>query len=96
MTNTQINEMMSHVPGWKVRLKSGVELLEKSYSFKDFKQALSFAGKVGRAAEEQYHHPSLTVEWGKVHVTWVTHKLNGLHLNDFSMAVRTDELYNEE
>ena len=96
MTDMQIDEMMPHVPGWKVRLKDGVEILEKSFSFKDFKQAINFAVKVGRIAEEQFHHPTLTVDWGKVHVTWVTHKLKGLHINDFAMAARTDVLYHEE
>jgi len=39
------------------------------------------------------HHPALLTEWGKVTVTWWTHKIGGLHHNDFVMAAKTDELF---
>jgi 4a-hydroxytetrahydrobiopterin dehydratase len=48
---------------------------------------------VGEQAEEEGHHPALLTEWGKVTVTWWTHKIGGLHHNDFIMAARTDELF---
>jgi 4a-hydroxytetrahydrobiopterin dehydratase len=50
---------------------------------------------VGELAEEQGHHPALLTEWGKVTVTWWTHKIKGLHRNDFIMAAKTDKLYQE-
>ena len=43
-------------------------------------------------AEAEGHHPALLTEWGKVTVTWWTHKIAGLHRNDFIMAAKTDEL----
>jgi 4a-hydroxytetrahydrobiopterin dehydratase len=48
---------------------------------------------VGAAAEEEGHHPRLTTEWGKVAVTWWTHKIKNLHKNDFIMAAKTDAIY---
>ncbi len=44
-------------------------------------------------AEEEGHHPIILIEWGQVTVTWWTHKIKGLHRNDFIMAAKTDELY---
>ena len=58
-------------------------------------RSLDFALRVGRAAEEEGHHPLLTVEWGKCTVVWWTHKIRGLHRNDFIMAAKTDRLYEE-
>jgi len=43
-------------------------------------------------AEQQGHHPVLTTTWGRVTVTWWTHKIKGLHQNDFIMAAKTDAL----
>ena len=43
-------------------------------------------------AEEEGHHPALLTEWGRMTVTWWTHKISGLHRNDFIMAAKTDEL----
>ena len=58
-------------------------------------QAIALADKVGEAAEEEGHHPKITVEWGRVGVEWWTHKIKGLHRNDFIMAAKTDEIFGE-
>ena len=39
------------------------------------------------------HHPDLHVAWGKVTVETWTHKIKGLHSNDFILAAKTDEIY---
>lgn len=41
------------------------------------------------------HHPRMVVEWGRVGVEWWTHKIRGLHRNDFVMAAKTDVMYAE-
>ena len=64
-----------------------------SYKFKNFVDAIAFTDAVGAAAEEEGHHPRLTTEWGKVAVTWWTHKIKNLHKNDFIMAAKTDAIY---
>ncbi|MBE0537036.1 MAG: 4a-hydroxytetrahydrobiopterin dehydratase [Phycisphaerae bacterium] len=66
--------------------------LERKFKFKDFKAALEFANKVGAIAEEQQHHPDIQVGWGKVVVTLCTHKIKGLHENDFILAAKVDQL----
>ena len=60
--------------------------------FKNFEQALQFTNKLGTVAEQQNHHPAILTEWGKVTVSWWTHKIGGLHKNDFIMAARTDAI----
>jgi 4a-hydroxytetrahydrobiopterin dehydratase len=66
--------------------------LERAFKFKDFAEALAFTIKVGEIAEAEGHHPALLTEWGRVTVTWWTHKIRGLHRNDFIMAAKTDHL----
>jgi 4a-hydroxytetrahydrobiopterin dehydratase len=48
---------------------------------------------MGKLSEKEGHHPLLTLEWGKVSVVWWTHKIKDLHMNDFIMASKTDELF---
>jgi 4a-hydroxytetrahydrobiopterin dehydratase len=67
--------------------------LEKQYKFKDFAQALEFVNKVGQLAEELGHHPDIYLAWGKVRLTVWTHKIKGLHENDFIFAAKADKLY---
>ena len=85
--------LLADVPGWQVAEEGGVPRLHREFRFGDFKEALVFADRIGAAAEEQGHHPVLTVEWGKATVDWYTTAINNLHRNDFIMAARTGELY---
>jgi 4a-hydroxytetrahydrobiopterin dehydratase len=71
----------------------GIKRLRRVFPVDDFAQALEFTKKVGQLAEEEGHHPALLTEWGRTTVTWWTHKIKGLHRNDFVMAAKTDELY---
>jgi len=84
--------MRPWVPGWKVVEREGIKRLERVFGFRNFAEALAFTDRVGEQAEEEGHHPALLTEWGRVTVTWWTHKIGGLHRNDFIMAAKTDEL----
>lgn len=66
--------------------------LEKSYTFKDFLEALAFTNKVGELAEQQAHHPDIYLAWGKVKLTIWTHKIDGLTESDFVLAAKIEEL----
>ena len=65
--------------------------LEKEYKFPNFKEVLEFVNKVGQLAESQGHHPDIFLSWGKVKLSIWTHKINGLHKNDFILAAKIDE-----
>ena len=91
-TRQEIAEYMSQLAGWQILDVAGVNHLQKVYSFKTFAQALKFTTQVGAIAEEENHHPAILTEWGKVTVTWWTHKIAGLHANDFILAAKTDDL----
>ncbi|HEX9779109.1 MAG TPA: 4a-hydroxytetrahydrobiopterin dehydratase [Geopsychrobacteraceae bacterium] len=91
-TAQEIENYLAQLPGWHITETAGVNHLHKTYRFKNFAQALQFTNRVGAIAEQQQHHPAILTEWGKVTVSWWTHKIAGLHVNDFIMAARTDEL----
>lgn len=93
VTDAEAAELLRQVPEWTVVEHDGEKRLERSFSFPDFAGALAFTVRVGEAAEREGHHPMLVTEWGSVKVSWWTHKIGGLHQNDFIMAARTDEAY---
>ncbi|MGE5123367.1 MAG: 4a-hydroxytetrahydrobiopterin dehydratase [Acidobacteriaceae bacterium] len=93
LKDDEIKQLLEQVSGWQVHDESGELRLEKAYSFKDFRQAMAFTNRVAQAANEEDHHPAILTEWGKVTITWWTHKIKGLHQNDFIMAAKTDRLY---
>ena len=94
VTDAEITELHPQVSDWEIVELDGIKRLRRVFSLGDFAQALEFTTKVGELAEEEGHHPALLTEWGKTTVTWWTHKIKGLHRNDFIMAAKTDELMN--
>ena len=93
VTDEEINEFRPQVPDWNILEVDGEKRLEKAFRFDNFVHALAFTNKIGELAEEEGHHPALLTEWGKVTVSWWTHKIRGLHRNDFIMAARTDQAF---
>ncbi len=87
------SELLDQLPDWQLKNVDNINQLVKVYPFKNFVEALEFGNRVGELAEQENHHPSLLVEWGKVTVTWWTHLINGVHKNDFIMAARCDDLF---
>ncbi len=95
LNETEVKALLNELSGWQVLEKDGELRLEKAFKLKDFNEAISFTNQIARAANEEDHHPALQTEWGKVTVSWWTHRIHGLHKNDFIMAAKSEELYAE-
>ena len=93
LTSEETAALQPQVPDWQVVEKDGIPRLRREFRFRDFRQALDFAVQVGELAEREQHHPDLHVSWGKVVVETWTHKIKGLHRNDFILAAKTDRIY---
>lgn len=95
VTEEEISELKPEIPDWNLLEVEGIKRLENKYRFDNFEQALAFTNRVGNIAEEEDHHPAILTEWGSVKVSWWTHKIKGLHNNDFIMAAKTDRIFSE-
>ena len=93
LSPAQVTAALDALPEWAVIQQNGVSQLQRSYTFRNFTDALAFTNAVGAIAEAADHHPALALEWGKVSVRWWTHVIGGLHHNDCIMAARTDACY---
>lgn len=80
--------LLKQVNGWQ--LSEDGKSISKQLKCKDFAEALAFANTVGAIAEEEGHHPDITVSWGKVGITLTTHAIGGLSENDFILAAKID------
>jgi pterin-4a-carbinolamine dehydratase/uncharacterized protein YndB with AHSA1/START domain len=78
------------LPGWA--LDGDATRIAKTFRFPDFAGALEFVRRVAEIAEAEGHHPDLAFGWGYCTVTFRTHRIHGLHRNDFIMAARTEAL----
>ena len=93
LSQEEAEQLIHELADWELDFNAELPKLKKCYRFADFESALGFASRVGRMADEVDHHPRMTVEWGKVKIEWWTHKVGGLHVNDFVCARNSDELF---
>ena len=85
----EIKPLAAEIPSWAVISEHH---LERSFSFPDFKTALDFVNHVGGIAEEEGHHPDISLGWGKASIMIWTHKIDGLTESDFILAAKIDEI----
>ena len=90
LSEEKAREYLSGTAGWS--LEEGGTRLKRLFEFEDFKKAMEFVNRVAEVAEEEGHHPDIAIHWNKVDLVLWTHKIGGLHENDFILAAKVDRL----
>lgn len=91
LTGHEAEKYLAEIPGWT--LAENATRLQRTFKFKNFISALEFVNLAGNLAEKEAHHPDITFGWGYCTVVLYTHKIKGLHENDFIMAAKLNALY---
>jgi 4a-hydroxytetrahydrobiopterin dehydratase len=91
LNREEIEAHHRQIPDWTVR--DGPDRIERRFPFKDFADAFAFVSKAADLAEAEGHHPDITFGWGYASVSLYTHKIKGLHENDFIMAAKLDRAF---
>lgn len=81
-------------PDWQ--LLENATRIERTYRFKNFREAFGFVERAAAVAEAEGHHPDIRFGWGYVTVSLFTRKIKGLHENDFIMAAKLDGIVAEK
>ena len=88
LNKNEIIENLRKINNWSVNDQQ--EMIFKKFTFKSFKKALNFTNLVGTIAEEEGHHPDISLGWGYCLVMIHTHAIKGLSINDFILASKID------
>lgn len=90
MTMVEAVARLVDLPGWE--LFDHGRKLRRTVTFRNFLQAQSFAVAVGNLGEAENHHPDISYGWGYCTLVFYTHKIGGLHHNDYIMAAMVNAL----
>ena len=82
--------LQRQTPLWS--LEENGKRLNRTLEFADFREAMKFVNRVAEIAEAEGHHPDIAIHWNRVELTLWTHKIGGLHENDFILAAKIDAL----
>ena len=88
LTRDEADRLLGQAPGWT--LTENATRLERRFTLPDYAAALALVEKVSAIAEAEGHHPDIAFGWGYCQIVWWTHKIKGLHENDFIMAAKTN------
>jgi|SRR3989338_10026523 len=88
LTKEEAEKLSEQVKEWHVSADG--KHISKEFTFENFLEAMGFANKITAIAEEQGHHPDLSIGWGRVGVELSTHAIKGLSENDFILAAKID------
>ena len=93
LTPEEIQSFLPEVSGWDIICESNIQKLSRTFKTKNYAESMSFTNAVAELAESANHHPLLIVEYSSVTVLWWSHKIKGLHTNDFILAAKTSALF---
>lgn len=96
MNRDKAEKYLKNVEGWELledQTKGGQRLkIKRRFKFDSYMDGVDFVNEVAKIAEEEGHHPDMTLGWRQVTVNLTTHALGGLSENDFIMASKIDRL----
>ena len=84
------DEIANRLPdGWE---RDGDEIV-RTYEFDDYLDGVAFATHVGEVAEEEFHHPEITIGYKEVEVRLTSHEEGGITTKDVRLAGLFDDEY---
>jgi len=93
LSREEAERELQQLSEWELQQEGELLKLHRVYRFKNFARALDFTNRIGSFAESVGHHPDLLTAWGRLEVTWYTHKIGGLQQGDFICAAETEKRY---
>ncbi len=91
LNSEEIQSYIQHLdPNW---ILIDDKEIRKTYTFEKYLDAISFVNSIASLAEEEGHHPYIHINFKKVVILLFTHKISGLHENDFIFASKCDIVF---
>lgn len=90
LSETEIHHHLQQLHQWQL---TPVPMLQREFRFKDYYQTLAFVNAIAWIAHRQDHHPELQVNYNRCRVSFTTHAVNGISLNDFICAAKIELLH---
>ena len=92
LENKEIQELLSQIPSWRVFEEDDTKKIICSFIFLNYDDSRNFLNKVADLAEEEDHHPEITLGYNSVCVKYFTYAIDGLSENDFICAAKVDKI----
>lgn len=89
---TEIVTRLTDAPGWRLSGDGAGVAIEKTYTFANYYETISFVNALAFVANAKDHHPDLSVHYNRCVVRFNTHDVSGISETDFECAAAADAL----
>lgn len=94
-TAEEIDRYLPVIPDWELIAEDGINKLMREFKTPSFIDTVKFINQLAELAEAEGHHPLMLVNYNRITIWWWSHKIKGLHVNDFVMSAKTDKIFNQ-
>jgi len=92
LTATEVVANLAQLEGWTLTGNGAAVAIEKTFTFANYYETISFVNAAAFIAHAQDHHPDLSVHFNRCVVRWNTHDVGGISITDFDCAAQLDAL----
>lgn len=83
------DEIRNRLPdGWT---REGEEIV-RTYEFDEYLRGVAFVSEIAEVADEEFHHPEITLRYDEVEVRLTSHEEGGITAKDIDLAESFDTL----
>ena len=82
LNDSEIQSNLDSMEGWVFSNNS----ISKEFLFNDYMSGIEFVNELAKVAEQNNHHPDITIGWCKVAISFTSHDLGGVSAECVRMA----------
>ena len=87
----EMGQHMTTLQNWHLDAKLGS--ITREFVLVDFLRAFEFMKQIAIEADRHNHHPEWRNVYNKVTITWTTHDVQGMSMNDIELAHICDQTF---
>ena len=95
LTESEENKYLAETPKWQID-RNGIHKISREYTLLHFRDSIAFVNQIAELSEDEGHHPNITILFNVVIIEIFTHAIKGLSENDFILAVKIDNIFDQE
>lgn len=88
LSDSELSTALTSLDGWS----SADGEISKTFSFKNFVDAVGFVNRLAELAEKMQHHPDIDIRYNKVRIGLTTHDEGGISDKDTALAAQIDSV----
>jgi len=90
LNDTEVSKFIVEIKNWKANKAQNI--ISREFKLKNYYNTIAFVNAVAWIVHQQDHHPDIQLSYNKCHISFSTHSVSGLSVNDFICAAKINSI----